>query len=88
LAFHRRQRPSSSVLAAAADITIVVRQPTGAAPHPATPLSLCGRVADEIDETVTAEFDLHDVVACLRSGSSPRQSLVQRALGERASIAG
>lgn len=65
--------PSS--LVAAADFTVKVVFPNGAALREAMKRSLKGRVPASIDDGLTAGLDLDDLVAAFRAGSTPVQAI-------------
>ena len=73
-----------SVLQAAADVTIRIVPPTGAMVRDALKRCLSGRVLSHIDDKVVAGLGFDDLVAAMRSGSTPSQAIERmRAVSER-----
>jgi cell division protease FtsH len=62
-------------LLAAADVTIKIAPPDGAVVRDAMQRCLRGRLPGHIDNSVVAGLDFDDLVAAMRSGSTPTQAL-------------
>jgi cell division protease FtsH len=73
-----------AVLQAAADVTIKIVPPTGAIVRDALKRCLSGRVLGHIDDKLVAGLGFDDLVAAMRSGSTPSQAIERmRAVSER-----
>ena len=64
-----------TALLAAADLTIIIEQPSGAVVLDAMSRCLRGRVPTRIDEAVVAGLEIEDFVSAMRAGSTPAQAL-------------
>jgi hypothetical protein len=64
-----------SVLQAAADVTIRIVPPTGAVVRDALKRCFSGRVLGHVDDKLVAGLGFDDLVAAMRSGSTPSQAI-------------